>query len=224
MARNGTGTLIFKQMPTTRRKILNLLKENGQMTADELAEYLGISSVAVRRHLTKLESDQLVAYDEVQRGMGRPSFVYRLGEAASSYFPRRYEELATDVLETIGEMYGMDAVDAIFRVRAEQLIKIYRHQVTGRTLEERLDQLTDLREADGYMSTWEQERDGTFILREANCPIIHVAEGCGSACNYDQHLLEDVLDADVERRGHLARGDGACVYHVRPKSQSAQAN
>ncbi len=223
MARNGNGTLVFKQMPTTRRKILNLLKENGQMTADELAEYLGISSVAVRRHLTKLESDQLVSYDEIQRGMGRPSFVYRLGEAASSYFPRRYEELATDVLETISEMYGMDAVDAIFRVRAEQLIHIYRHQVTGRTLEERLDQLTNLREADGYMSTWEQNRDGTFVLREANCPIIHVAEGCGSACNYDQLLLEDVLGAEVERKGHLARGDGACVYHVRPKNQPAQA-
>ncbi|GAB4430561.1 MAG: hypothetical protein Kow0031_11450 [Anaerolineae bacterium] len=224
MARNGNGSLVFKQMPTTRRKILNLLKENGQMTADELAEYLGISSVAVRRHLTKLESDQLVAYDEVQRGMGRPSFVYRLGEAASSYFPRRYEELATDVLETITEMYGMDAVDAIFRVRAEQLIKIYRHQVNGHTLEERLDQLTNLREADGYMSTWEQNRDGTFILREANCPIIHVAEGCGSACDYDQILLQDVLGAEVERKGHLARGDGACVYHVKPKSQPTQAN
>jgi iron-sulfur cluster biosynthesis transcriptional regulator SufR len=224
MARTGNGTLVYKQMPTTRRKILNLLKENGQMTADELAEHLGISSVAVRRHLTKLESDHLVAYDEVQRGMGRPSFVYRLGEAASSYFPRRYEELATDVLETITEIYGMDAVDAIFRVRAEQLIKIYRHQVTGGTLEERLDQLTDLREADGYMSTWEQNRDGTFVLREANCPIIHVAEGCGSACNYDQLLLEDVLDANVERKGHLAQGDGACVYHVRPKNQPVQAS
>jgi predicted ArsR family transcriptional regulator len=36
-----------------------MLKENGRMTADELAEHLGISSVAVRRHLTKLESDQI---------------------------------------------------------------------------------------------------------------------------------------------------------------------
>ena len=217
-----TGSLAHKQMPTTRRKVLKLLKENGQMTADELAEHLNISSVAVRRHLTKLESDQLVAYDEVQRGMGRPSFVYRLGEAASSYFPRRYEELATDVLETIGELYGMDAVDAIFRVRAEQLINIYRHQVTGTTLEERLDQLTQLREADGYMSTWEHSRDGSFVLRESNCPIIHIAEGCDSACNYDQILLEDVLGARIERKGHLARGDGACVYHVHPKLQNAQ--
>jgi predicted ArsR family transcriptional regulator len=217
---SSNGSLAYKQMPATRRRILKLLKENNELTADELAELLGISSVAVRRHLTKLESDQLVAYDEVQRGMGRPSYVYKLGEAASSYFPRRYEELATDVLETITNLYGADAVDAIFRVRSEHLIDTYRAKVTGDTLQERLDQLTRLREADGYMSTWEKAEDGIFVLREANCPIIHVAEGCGSACDYDQLLLEDLLKADIERKSHLASGDGACVYHVRSRAQT----
>jgi predicted ArsR family transcriptional regulator len=221
MARFLNGSLAHKQMPATRRRILKLLKENGELTADELADMLGISSVAVRRHLTKLESNELVAYDEVQRGMGRPSYVYRLGEAASSYFPRRYEELATDVLETISDMYGIDAVDAIFRVRAEHLISMYRTKVTGETLEKRLEQLTTLREADGYMSTWEHKADGIFVLREANCPIIHVAEGCGSACDYDQLLLEDLLKAQVERKRHLASGDGACVYHVKLRNQQA---
>ena len=96
----GTA-LIHKNMPLTRRRILMLLKEKGELTADELAGLLGISAVAVRRHLTKLESDHLVTYKEVQRGMGRPSYVYELGEAAASFFPRRYEELAVNVLETI---------------------------------------------------------------------------------------------------------------------------
>jgi DeoR family suf operon transcriptional repressor len=219
MARSLNGSLAHKQMPATRRRILKSLKENGELTADQLADILGISSVAVRRHLTKLESNDLVAYDEVQRGMGRPSYVYRLGEAASSYFPRRYEELAADVLETIGDLYGSDAVDAIFRVRSQHLINTYRPKVTGETLEKRLDQLTLLREADGYMSTWESNKDGVFVLREANCPIIHVAQGCGSACDYDQILLEDLLDAKVERKSHLASGDGACVYHVKPHNQ-----
>ncbi|MCG3207976.1 MAG: hypothetical protein FOGNACKC_01577 [Anaerolineae bacterium] len=212
------GNLLYKQMPTTRRRILKLLKEKSQLTADELSELLGISSVAVRRHLTKLESDELVTYDEVQRGMGRPSFVYSLGPAASSYFPRRYEELAANVLETITELYGVEAVDAIFRMRSEHMIGLYRRHVNGNTLPERLIQLTELREADGYMSTWEPNSDGSFTLREANCPIIHVAEGCGSACNYDQILLEDLLDARIERKSHLARGDGACVYHVSVKA------
>jgi predicted ArsR family transcriptional regulator len=206
-------------MPTTRRKIMTLLKERGDLTADELADHLGISSVAVRRHLTKLESDQLVTYEEVQRGMGRPSFVYRLGEAASNFFPRRYEELATTVLETIRELYGSEAIDAIFKMRSEHMIDSYRQKVNGTSLDKRLDQLTRLREADGYMSTWELDPEGTFILREANCPIIHVAAGCDSACSHDRALLEGLLEADVVRKGHLVNGDDACTYEVKPRAE-----
>lgn len=220
MTGSENTSLIHKHMPLTRRRILTLLKEEKELTADQLAEILGISAVAVRRHLTKLESDQLVEYEEVQRGMGRPSFVYRLGAAASNYFPRRYEELASTVLETIRDLYGTDAVDAVFRVRSEQFINDYRRKVNGKTLDIRLEQVTQLREADGYMSSWERVQEDTFILREANCPIINVAAGCDSACSYDQAMLESLLDAQVTRKGHLARGDGACVYEIRPKMQA----
>jgi iron-sulfur cluster biosynthesis transcriptional regulator SufR len=199
-----------------------LLKEKGELTADELADLLEISAVAVRRHLTKLESDQLVKYKEVQRGMGRPSFVYHLGEAASSFFPRRYEELAVNVLETIRELYGGEAIDAIFRMRTAHIIESYRRRINGTTLDVRLEQLTRLREADGYMSTWEANAEGTYILREANCPIFHVAEGCHTACTHDLEMLTDLLDADVTRTSHLAKGDGACCYEVRPKTSVEQ--
>lgn len=204
-------------MPATRRRILILLKENGELTADELAELLEISAVAVRRHLTKLERDQLVSYKEVQRGMGRPSFVYQLGEAADSFFPRRYEDLALNVLETIRDLYGSEAIDAIFQVRSEHIIDRYRRKVNGHTLEIRLEQLTDLREADGYMSTWQNNGDGTFTLREANCPIYHAAQECGSACSEDEVILSNLLDAEIIRTGHLIAGDGACCYQIRSK-------
>ncbi|MBN1221499.1 MAG: transcriptional regulator [Anaerolineae bacterium] len=221
MATEST-TLLHKQMPITRRRILSLLKEEGELTADELARRLGISAVAIRRHLTRLERDNLVTYQEMQRGMGRPSFVYRLGEAAASYFPRRYDELAITVLETIEDLYGRDAIDAIFRMRSEHILEKYRSKINGQTLDARLDQLTRLREADGYMSTWKLTEDGTYILREANCPIVHVAQGCGSACDYDQMLLSNLLEAKVIRKSHLARGDEACSYEIQPKTNIKQ--
>jgi len=213
----SSAALIHKNMPLTRRKILMLLKERGGLTADELAEMLDISSVAVRRHLTKLQSDHLVTYREVQRGMGRPNYVYQLGEAADGFFPRRYEELAVNVLETIQALYGAEAIDAIFQMRTAHMIESYRSRINGTTLDERLQQLTELREADGYMSTWEAGQDGVLILREANCPIFHVASGCSTACDHDMTLLSRVLDADVVRTGHLASGDDACCYEIRSK-------
>jgi iron-sulfur cluster biosynthesis transcriptional regulator SufR len=220
--RTGSSALLYKQMPITRRRVLTLIKENGELTADELAERLGISAVAVRRHLTKLERDNLVVYEEVQRGMGRPSFVYQLGEAASSFFPRRYDELAVTVLETIEELYGRDAIDAVFRMRSEHVLEQYRAKVNGETLDSRLIQLTQLREADGYMSSFTANDDGTYVLREANCPIVHVAEGCGSACDHDQALLTNLLEAKVTRKSHLVSGDDACTYVITPKNNNNQ--
>ncbi len=209
---------INKQMPLTRRRILALLKEKGKLTADELAQTLKISAVAIRRHLNKLESDQLVAYEEVQRGMGRPSYVYQLGEAASNFFPHRYEDLAVNVLETIKELYGEESVDAIFQMRSKFFIETYRPKVTGKTLNERLDQVTKLREADGYMSTWEQCDDGTFVLRESNCPIIHAVKSYECACNNDLVILSELLNAKVVRRTHLSDGDNSCSYEICAKA------
>ncbi|MBN1991120.1 MAG: transcriptional regulator [Anaerolineae bacterium] len=216
------AALLYKQMPVTRRRILHLFKENGELTADQLAKLLDISTVAVRRHLTRLERDNLVTYEEMRRGMGRPSFVYRLGEAASSYFPRGYDELAVTVLKTIEDLYGREAVDAVFRMRSEHLLEKYRQKVNGQSLPVRLEQLVKLREADGYMSTWKLNADGTYTLRETNCPIVHVAENCGSACDYDHALLTNLLKANVVRISHLASGDSACCYQVRPKPNSEQ--
>lgn len=154
--------------------------------------------------------------------MGRPSYVYRLGEAAANYFPRHYDELAITVLETIEDLYGRDAIDAVFRMRSEHIFEKYRQQINEKTLDGRLDQLTRLRAADGYMSSWEIGKNGAFILREANCPIFHVAEGCGTACDYDLTLLTNLLDAKVVRKTHLASGDEACSYEIYPKTEVEQ--
>ena len=212
------NTLVNKQMPLTRRRILTLLKERGKLTADELAQLLEISSVAVRRHLMKLERDELVTYEEIQRGMGRPSYVYRLGPAAANFFPRGYEDLAMTVLTTIQDLYGIEAVDAIFRVRSQHLVQNYRTKINGKTLGERIEQVSQMRQTEGYMSTWQEEADGSYTFAEANCPIIHVAQGCESACKQDVYILSELLEADIVRKTHMRQGDNACSYQIRPKS------
>ncbi|MDM8532866.1 transcriptional regulator [Anaerolineales bacterium HSG25] len=211
----ANNNVVHKQMPLTRRRILTLLKEKGKLTADELAQILQISSVAVRRHLTKLERDSLVQYDEVQRGMGRPSYVYDLGEAASAYFPQGYQALAVLVLETIRDLYGPEGIDAVFRVRSEHLINSYRPKITGENLTERLEQVSELRQEAGYMSQWQNQGDGVFTLTEANCPIFHAVEQHDCLCKQDQEVLSELLQADVVRTSNIREGDNTCSYEIR---------
>jgi iron-sulfur cluster biosynthesis transcriptional regulator SufR len=213
----ATSDVFNSQIPITRRRILIALKERGGMTADELGEKLGISPVAVRRHLTNLERDRLVDHTQVQRGMGRPCYVYQLTEAAHQIFPNNYDELASHVLETIQKLYGPEAVSRIFEARTQELAQFYRPLIDAGNLPGRLQQLVRLREADGYMASWEQEEDGSYMLHQYHCPILRVAEGCKEACIHELALYVELLDAEVVRRSHQVGGDVECAYEIRPR-------
>ncbi len=209
-----TGLLNDIHIPKTRRLILLALKEHGRLTADQLAEMLNISAVAVRRHLDNLRHAHLVSYEEVQRGVGRPGFEYFLTPKADNLFPRNYQELAADVILTVRDMYGKEAVDAIFKKRADKIAQVYQPMVTGSTLEERVAQLVALRQEDGYMASWHKDADGSITITEYNCPIQHVASECAQACHEDLMLFSNLLDADVIRLRNQANGDATCAYKI----------
>ena len=208
--------VLNSQMPETRRQVVMALKQQGGMTADELAEHLGITAVAVRRHLANLERDQLVVHEQVKRPVGRPGFVYHLSEPANFLFPSSYHELAAQVLKAVESMFGREAIDLIFEQRRKEMERLYGARMDGDSLRERLDQLTELRGAEGYMANWEENRDGSFMLHQHHCPIIWVAEFCGPACREEMAMMGDLLDADITRRSHQAAGDTTCSYEIRP--------
>ncbi|MEM7028457.1 MAG: metalloregulator ArsR/SmtB family transcription factor [Chloroflexota bacterium] len=211
------GMIDDLQMPESRRQILLALKEQSSLTADDLAAQLDISAVAVRRHLDNLKHSGLIEYEEVRQGMGRPSYVYSLTGKTDQIFPRNYEELAQDVLDTIRDLYGEDAVDAIFDKRFEKIKEIYQKEIDGQTLQERIEQLVALRQKDGYMARWQKNEDGTFIMTERNCPIQSIAAECCEACAQDLQLFVELLDANVKREDHLVQGDDACSYQIAPR-------
>src|SRR5919106_764750 len=131
----------------TRQHILALLKRSGAgLTADDLAQRLGISAVAVRKHLTALERDHLVTAELQRRPMGRPTYLYHPTAQAQELFPNDYANLATHILELIRRMDGDHKVDAIFHQRAEALAAELAARVQGATLSERLQEVAQILE------------------------------------------------------------------------------
>ena len=53
-------------MQTTRRTILEILRERGQATVDEMADQLGLTPMTVRHHLNLLQSQDLVVVTKLQ--------------------------------------------------------------------------------------------------------------------------------------------------------------
>ncbi|MBI3329683.1 MAG: HTH domain-containing protein [Nitrospinae bacterium] len=201
----------------TRQQILDLLKRAGTgLTADALAHKLGITAVAVRKHLAALERDSLVAAELERRPMGRPTFRYRPTAAADELFPNDYPTLATTLLELIRRMDGEHKVDELFRLRAKVLAEELTARVKGKTLQERLHQVAQILEEQGYMPEILKLEKGKdhYLLTEHHCPIFQVAKAFKQACTCELDILFKLLQAKVERRDHRMIGHANCSYLI----------
>jgi DeoR family transcriptional regulator, suf operon transcriptional repressor len=203
----------------TREQILELLQRSRSgLTADALAHKLGISAVAVRKHLAALERDSCVMTELERRPMGRPTMLYRLTAAAQELFPNDYANLATAVLEVIRRLDGEQKVDALFQHRAEALASELATRVQGATLQERLRQVAQVLEEQGYMPEIVKLQEGHehYLLTEHHRPIFQVARAFQQACTCELDVLLKLLQAKVERCDHRMMGHPHCSYVISP--------
>lgn len=204
------------QMQDTRRRILQFLKLKGPMTADELSRALHITSMGVRRHLATLERDGLIRYQTEQRSLGRPSYLYSLTEQGDELFPRTYSQMAANLLDAIRTLEGEEGINRVFERRTQGFEAQYRARMDGKSLEDRVKELAQIRTEEGYMADWEKLDEDTFVLREHNCSICQIARRCSQACRYELELFQRVLDdAAVSREKHMIKGDRVCEYVIR---------
>lgn len=201
---------------STRRMIMTLLKMKGPLTISALAEELGITEMGVRRHVLQLEQESLVRTKVVRQAMGRPMHVYSLTERAEDHFPKSYHNLALELLRELDHGSGVDAVNMLFEGRKRRMLAQYSKVMESRELEERVAELSTIQNAGGYMAEWSKEEDGSYTLREYNCPIRQVATQYRKACQCEQHLFEELLEAKVTRSECMAEGGQCCRYAITP--------
>jgi predicted ArsR family transcriptional regulator len=195
----------------TREEILTLLKQSPNLSVGDIAQKLGITEMAVRRHLNNLERDQLLSSHLVRQSMGRPSRVYHLTEKADDFFPKAYTAFAIELIEDLGTLQGADAVGQLFQRRADRLYRQYKEEVNGEELEEKLHQLVRVQNRKGYMVELEKQ-PGQLILKEYNCPIAQVAKQFPQACDGEVQLFERLLGCRVEQIQCMAKGATHCIF------------
>lgn len=201
-----------------------LLKRSGPLSVADLSAAMGITEMAVRRHIQTLERDGLLQAALTRQKMGRPMYLYTLSPLADDLFPKNYNGLALDLLEELEQEEGPEVVTRLFVRRKLKLQRMYGERMSGKALEARVAELADIQNAGGYMAEWEKgEQGGSYILREYNCPISKVAGRYEQACECELKLFEELLGADVERTECLAKGGCKCVYVIREKRQLQSA-
>jgi len=214
--------------PSTKQDILHLLLKQGQANAQELADQVGISPQAIRRHLKDLEDEGLIVHQAVQEGMGRPNYLYQLSKEGRDRLPAQYDEFALSLLNTLTETVGREQVGTILRKQWEHKALEYQRQVGRGSLEERVANLVELRKLEGYMTEYHLLEPDTslaktpvsskFIITEYNCAISQIAESFPSVCGHELEMFQVALqDCSVERTHWLVNGEHRCGYLIQPR-------
>jgi predicted ArsR family transcriptional regulator len=213
-----TGLEVGKlnKLSSTKDEILHLLKKYKKLAVTELESFLGITGMAVRRHLNQLETESLIQTETIRKNMGRPVQLYSLTNVGEEWFPKNYSAMTVDFLKDIEELSGREMVDALFKKREARLEEKYKARTESKSLKERIAELADIQNENGYMVEWNENSEGEFEFIEYNCPIFKVATNYNKACSCEHSLFQKVLQTDkVEQVCCMAKGGDFCKYVIK---------
>jgi len=206
-------------------RVARTLLEGGPQTAAALAERLGLTTTAVRRHLDSLleaghvEATERAPYGpgavSTSRGRGRPAKVFTLTPAGREAFEQSYDDLAVDALRYLAETGGADAVEGFARHRVADLERRYASALDDSCPSERPEVLVDLLSRDGYAATVVENETGYAVqICQHHCPVGHVAAEFPALCEAETEAFSRLLGTHVTRLATLAHGDGVCTTLV----------
>ena len=207
----------------TRERVATSILEHGPSTAAVLADRLGLTPAAVRRHLDQLLADGVVEQREprtaVRRGRGRPAKVFVITEAGRDTFAHAYDDLAADALRFLRESGGDEAVEAFARHRMREFADRYRSLVQTAAPQDRARVLARALSDDGYAASVGSTPAGEQICQH-HCPVAHVAGEFPQLCEAETEMIAELLDTHVQRLATIAHGDGVCTTHLPDAAQS----
>lgn len=206
----------------TRHRVLAAVLAGGPISASQLAEELGLTAAAIRRHLDGLaDAGQIdVRATDGAGKRGRPARRYVVTNAGHAHLDNSYDEIASAALKFLGDVAGSTAVAEFAASRADEMERKYRAIVdaAGEDLADRAQALASALTEDGYVASSSTVAAGTPIesvqLCQGHCPVQHVAADFPQLCEAELNAFANLLGVDVRRLSTLASGGHVCTTHI----------
>ncbi|WP_228001402.1 helix-turn-helix transcriptional regulator [Nocardia australiensis] len=203
----------------TRAAIVQLLLEEGPITATSIGTKLGLTPAGVRRHLDALiDSGQARAGRSApwqQKGRGRPAKQYQLTSVGRGRLGHAYDDLAGAAIRQLGEIGGEQAITEFARKRAQTIVAgidpVEQH--TPATTSAKAAEIAGAFTDAGFAATTRKVGAGVQICQH-HCPVSHVAEEFPQLCEAELEAFRNLLGTHVQRLATIANGDCACTTHV----------
>ncbi|KQH86551.1 transcriptional regulator [Vibrio furnissii] len=197
-------------------RILHTIKREGAVTAKQLADDLGMTTMGARQHLQALEDDGILAFHDVKVKVGRPTRHWSLTRKGHDQFADRHGELTIQVIEAVEHLFGKEGLAKVAAEREAQTLAHYQQELDAcPDLHSKLTTLVELREQEGYMAELEQTEHG-YLLIENHCPICKAAKRCPNLCQSELNIFQRLLGdtCRIERSEHIIEGQRRCTYVI----------
>src|SRR6478609_4942953 len=207
----ATAQVVAPSDGHTRQAIVQLLLEEGPITAGQIGDRLGISAAGVRRHL-----DALMDAGDAQ------SSATAAGRAKLDH---TYDDLAVAAMRQLREIGGDAAVRTFARRRIDTILA----GVTDgpHDIESTADRVAGALTEAGYATTTTPVTGPIHGIQlcQHHCPVSHVAEEFPELCETEREAFAEILGTHVQRLATIVNGDCACTTHVpltpeKPKPKS----
>ena len=210
----------------TRDRVLQAISERGPITAAVLADQLGLTAAAVRRHLDNLVELGLISSREAvpgHRGRGRPARAYVVSDAGHQALESDYDHLATEALRFLADAAGEEAVTRFAQQRVAELEGRYAAELAeaGPDRQARTAALVKALTRDGFAASARPVgaagSPGALTgiqLCQGHCPVQHVAREFPQFCDAETDAFSRLLGVHVQRLATLAHGDHVCTTFV----------
>lgn len=201
----------FSNTPAGR--VLKSIQLRGKASIRDVATDLGVTSSAIRLHLTQLQASGAIRVEKVREGVGRPYNVYSATPKAHNLFYKDYGDLARLLLEEVSETQGHDAFQGVLRRVGDRLADVYRDRVWGQELADRVRSWAELLDQRGVPVELEQTEDG-YVLREFGCPYQNVAVENRAVCEMEQLVMARLLESGVKLTQCVLDGHRGCQFSI----------
>ena len=213
-------------MENTRQTILEILRRRKHAPVEDLTRELGLAAATIRRHLDILMRDNYISVTQKRRDIGRPHYVFALTDAGDDLFPRSYVQLTNRILDELVSLdrddtkgkSGAALAEIVFEKMADHVADTYAGQISGKTIPDRLEEVTKILAAEGMFFEWRNADDGYLLLGQG-CPCPRIADIHSEVCAHDQRLLSRLLNAEVEPIAVNQESENStCAYLVKERA------
>ncbi|MDH5561090.1 MAG: winged helix-turn-helix transcriptional regulator [Deltaproteobacteria bacterium] len=202
------------QTSSTREKVLEIIKREKQATVKELTHELGITPMAIRGHLSKLENDNMIAVSTVRQKLGRPLQVFSLTNKGESRFPKQYGNFAVELLNDVERLDDGGTLNKLIQMREERIIE-ERLEFLERasTKEKKLKLYCELISKLGQMPELKKISENNFLLNINNCALLEIATSYPFCCDSEKKIITEVFsEAKVTQLKNIINSDNCCSY------------